>query len=372
MHIIKSTPPGGTAIAAAKTSFLCFSQNIPIGNASGIFKLQYGHSLTAAALAINDYQPARPTKPKTKAPVYLVLGGISAHRWLFDHCMSNQQTKAKPGWWSNIVGPGKALDPTATRLIGVDFLGSGASSKPGFANEFIVTPNDQAHAIAQALSVMGIQKLDGVIGCSYGGNVALALASLYPKLITKALVLCAADRPAVITSAYRSIQRRIVQTAITNDDIDTGLQTARQLAMLGFRTAEELQQRFQGKPVVTQQALLLPVENYLQARGTSWAQNTNAAEFICLSQSCDLASVEATKINIPLWLAAAYNDAIVPFEDVQRLAHQAPKCQRVIELHTNVGHDAFLTETVQINSLVGEFLNDGKHNSHRHFQGAVA
>ncbi len=354
MQIIKPPRSGAISPQATESGFVCAGRVVPIGNARDCFQLEYGHRLKQAVLAVNDYQPTD-SKPDSSPETYLVLGGISAHRWLCDSGHA-QPDHAKPGWWPGIAGPGKVLDPTKNRLISIDFLGSGNSSAPAAVDEFIVTPNDQADAISQALQHLGINRLAGVIGCSYGGNVALTLAARYPGLVGKALVLCAAHRVAVITSAYRSIQRRIVRTASAAGDTQTGLQTARQLAMLGFRTPRELQDRFAGRPVINQQTAELPVENYLLSRGTAWAQHTKAAEFICLSQSCDLVEVIPQNLRTPLWLAAAQNDAVVPFSDVQQLAAQAISCRQLHVLETAVGHDAFLVETRQVSKLIHDFL----------------
>lgn len=334
----------------------CTSYHIPLGSKHNPFQLEHGFNLCEPQLAINDYQPSQTEQSINDLPTYVVLGGISAHRWLFDGS-GYSVSQAKPGWWSNIAGPNKSLDPTKLRLICIDFLGSGDSSKPTVLDQFIVTPNDQAHALARTLKVLDIHCLDGIIGSSYGGHVALSFAKLYPQHLDKALVLCAAHQTTVLTSAYRSIQRRIVREAHNRGATESGLLTARQLAMLGFRSASELQQRFDGQPKINQQQLRLPVENYLHNRGDKWAKVTSAAEFICLSQSCDLAQVDPETISVPLYLAAADNDSIVPFCDVKALAEQALNTRNLQVIETVTGHDAFLTETEQVSSVIEHFIH---------------
>ena len=57
------------------------------------------------------------------APAVMVLGGISAHRFV---CGDEDGT---PGWWPGVVGLGAPLDPTNYRVVGVDYIGgAGASS----------------------------------------------------------------------------------------------------------------------------------------------------------------------------------------------------------------------------------------------------
>ncbi len=58
------------------------------------------------------------------APVIAALGGISAGRAVVD-------TANEKGWWSDIIGPGRALDSRGYRILGIDFLGgSGGSTGP--------------------------------------------------------------------------------------------------------------------------------------------------------------------------------------------------------------------------------------------------
>ena len=74
------------------------------------------------------------------APAVMVLGGISAHRFV---CGDEDGTE---GWWPGVVGPGAALDPETYRIVGVDYIGgAGASSLPANGPGIpVVTTDDQA------------------------------------------------------------------------------------------------------------------------------------------------------------------------------------------------------------------------------------
>ena len=49
-------------------------------------------------------------------PLIWVAGGISANRQVFEAADG-------PGWWSNLVGHGCALDPREVRVLSFDWLG---------------------------------------------------------------------------------------------------------------------------------------------------------------------------------------------------------------------------------------------------------
>src|SRR5690349_14971718 len=110
------------------------------------------------------------------APVTLAIGGISATR----HVLSGPHG-ASPGWWDGIGGRGRALDPAKRRVLGVDFLDGGENADGTPLR--VVTTHDQAAAIVSLLDRLGIRQLDAVIGASYGGMVALALAERWPERV---------------------------------------------------------------------------------------------------------------------------------------------------------------------------------------------
>src|SRR5690606_12482742 len=67
-----------------------------------------------------------------------------------------------PGWWEAQVGEGRALDPARHSLVAIDWLGAdGRLDAP-------IDPADQADAIAALLDALGIARLAGFVGCSYG------------------------------------------------------------------------------------------------------------------------------------------------------------------------------------------------------------
>src|SRR6266850_3494194 len=73
------------------------------------------------------------------APVIAVLGGISASK----HVTASPRDPS-PGWWEDVVGPGRAIDTRQFRVLGIDYVTSGKSTAP-------VTTADQAEALAVAL-----------------------------------------------------------------------------------------------------------------------------------------------------------------------------------------------------------------------------
>jgi homoserine O-acetyltransferase len=115
------------------------------------------------------------------APVVLVLGGISAGRYV----VATTDPLVPTGWWKNVMGPGGALDTHRYQVLGIDFIGGSGSStgpKRGQRDFPSISAFDQVNIIAQLLAHLNIDSLHAVVGASYGAMVALALGQARPEL----------------------------------------------------------------------------------------------------------------------------------------------------------------------------------------------
>ncbi len=283
---------------------------------------------------------------RADAPVVVALGGISAHRRVFD----TQEPRA--GWWHEVVGPGLALDSTRLRILGIDYLGgSGDSSAPLPGQRFpSLSSFDQAEALRELLDHLKIGRLRGIVGASYGGMVALAFAERYPERVEQLVVISAADRAHPMATAWRSVQRRIVRFALAQERPAEGLQLARALAMATYRSPEEFAARFAQAPRRVDGEFIFPIEEYLFARGRDYATRYRAESFLCLSESIDLHAVDATRIRVPTIVVGVREDQLVPLADLRALVARLPEGQ-LREISSAHGHDAFLKESAALREI---------------------
>jgi homoserine O-acetyltransferase len=275
-----------------------------------------------------------------EAPVVLALGGISAHRCVFD------ASQPRAGWWHEVVGPGQALDSNRVRILGIDYLGgSGESTAPSAGGVFpSLSSYDQAQAVCDLLDQLKIQRLRAIVGASYGGMVGLAFGERHAARVQQLIVISGSDHAHPMASAWRSVQRRIVRFALTSGKPAEGLELARALAMATYRSPDEFAARFTAPPRQIDGRFVLPVEEYLFARGRDYAARYRPESFLCLSESIDLHTVDATRITTPCTLVAVLEDQLVPVADMRALAKRLPHA-RLHELSSTHGHDAFLKET---------------------------
>lgn len=285
------------------------------------------------------------------APAIAALGGISANR----HICANG-ADGRPGWWEAMAGRGRALDTTRYQLVGFDFLDGGRrdDGRP----ERIVTTHDQADALAAVLDSLGIDRLHALVGSSYGGMVALAFAERYPQRVERLVVIGAAHEAHPMTTALRSIQRRTVELGLDTGRVRESLTLARSLAMTTYRSPREFAARFDSRPVSrTENHAEFAVEKYLNHHGERFAATWRAERFLALSLSGDLHRVEPANITTPCTFVAAEGDAIVPREQIAALAAGVRGPNTLVDLPSDNGHDAFLTEPETLGAIIAEALD---------------
>lgn len=270
-------------------------------------------------------------------PCLVALGGISASR------LAGQ-------WWAAQVGPGRALDTRRYQVLGVDYLDQlplGWSA---------IAPQDQAAALAAVLDALGIGTVEAVIGASYGGAVALAIAECFPARLRAALVLSMADRPAPMATALRVVQRELLRLGQRQGCEREVVALARALAVTTYRSETEFAQRFEGAPRFEGERWRLPVEDYLQAQGERFAARFDAERYRLLSESLDLHRIDARNLRVPLYLLAVDEDRLVPRADIAALARATGASLAC--LSSPFGHDAFLKEERAVGAWLTSALAD--------------
>jgi len=271
-------------------------------------------------------------------PIVGVLGGISA-------------TRDARAWWPAIVGDDCPVDTREFRVLGVDWLDGGARAdgRP----ERTITTHDQARFLGEALDEFGIDRLHTLIGASYGGMVGLAFAERYPDRVEQLVIISAPANAHPMSTALRSIQRRIVELGLETGRAHDALAIARGLAMTSYRSASEFAERFADG---VDDAGRFVVDSYLRHEGEKFAHSFTAARFLSLSLSADLHRVDASAICTPAVFVAAPGDTIVPFEQMAHLAAQWGGPNRLVETPTRTGHDAFLAEPHAVGGILHDLL----------------
>lgn len=310
------------------------SYHIPGGSAD-IPSADYAFARSRIPDEIPPYEISGPPD----APLIVALGGISGTR----HVTSTEEDTS-PGWWQGVVGRCAAIDTTGYRILGLDYR-DGGTGAGGYPAETVST-YDQAAALAAVLDVLAIQRVHAIVGASYGGMVALAFAERYPMRTGRVVAVSAAHAPHPMSTALRSIQRRIVKLGIETGRTRDALALARALAMTTYRSAREFAGRFSPDAwtATDNGDAVFPVESYLLHHGKKFAAHWSASRFLALSLSADLHRVDPQRIRTPVALIAVNGDTIVPPAQMEQLSRELAGPRDLVVLDAATGHDAFLAE----------------------------
>ena len=159
------------------------------------FSTEKGGIIKEAVVAYEEYGN------KEGSTVFITHGGLSNH-----HAAGRYSAQDPlPGFWDDLIGPGKAIDTDRFRVLSANSLGSMyGSSSPLTLNpdsgrhygpEFPeITLIDMVRYHKAFLDQMGVSRLFMMAGPSMGSLQALQMAALYPDYVDSAAAVATAGR----------------------------------------------------------------------------------------------------------------------------------------------------------------------------------
>ncbi len=319
----------------------------------------------------------------------LIFTGLSPSA----HATSSREDPA-PGWWEEMVGPDRPVDTERYFVVCVNSLGScygstGAASidpvtgEPYRLNFPVLSLEDVARGGHAVVEHLGIERLHTVIGCSMGGMTALAYCLQHPGAARHLVSISSCDRALPFSIALRSLQREMIRKDPdwNNGNYElgkgpiTGMQLARKLGMITYRSAKEWEQRF-GRERVSEEHLSgdpfcidFSVESYLENHARKFTGQFDANCYLYLSRASDLfdlgdhgGSRTAAFSRIELERAMVIGvetDFLFPIRQQEELANGLRKPGRQVEfvrLHSLQGHDSFLVDMDSFRPVICRFF----------------
>ena len=148
------------------------------------FAFKSGQTIPGFTLRYETYGSLNATRDNAVLVCHALSGDHHCAGW-------HSPNDKKPGWWNNLIGPGKAVDTRRFFVVCANVLGGcQGSTGPSSLNpatgrpygiEFpFVTIRDMVRAQKLLLDHLGVAELHGVIGGSMGGMTALLFAIEYP------------------------------------------------------------------------------------------------------------------------------------------------------------------------------------------------
>jgi homoserine O-acetyltransferase/O-succinyltransferase len=355
--------------------------------------LESGEKLGPVTLAYETYG----TLNEQKSNAILVLHALSGDA----HAARLSKGDKAPGWWDNLIGPGKGIDTDKYFVICSNVLGgcrgsTGPSSvnpktqKPYGADFPLITIGDMIQAQKRLIDHLGISKLLAVVGGSMGGMQVLQWMVSYPNRIQAAIPIATTMKHTPQQIAFNEVGRQAVMADPNWKNGNyyggavpaKGLAVARMIGHITYMSDVSMAEKF-GRRIRTEKEPFkfsadFEVEGYLRYRGDNFVKRFDANSYLYITKALDLFNIlnghrlsDVFKgLKAKVFVVAFKSDWLYPAYQAQEIV-KACKLTGVeasyCEIASTYGHDAFLLEIKQETQLIRDFLktaangNGGKH-----------
>lgn len=318
------------------------------------------------------------------------------HALTGDHYVADPHPlTGKPGWWVDIVGPGKILDTDRYFLICSNVLGgcmgttgpkdiNPDTGKPWGQDFPVITVGDMVRVQARLVDALGIDQLFCVLGGSMGGMQTLEWATRYPERVFSAIPIATAARHSAQNIAFGEVGRQ----AILNDpdwhggnyaEFGTrprrGLAVARMAAHITYLSETALHRKFgrnlQGRDVFSYGfGPDFQVESYLRHQGSTFVERFDANSYLYITRAMDyfdLAAEHDGKLSgafqgtkTRFCVVSFSSDWLFPTAEsraVVKALNAVAANVSFVEVQSDKGHDAFLLDEPEFYAILKGFLD---------------
>lgn len=298
----------------------------------------------------------------------------------------------KPGWWDNMIGPGKAFDTDKYFVIASNVLGGcQGSTGPGstdpatgrpYAMSFpVITIGDMVRLQKMLVESLGIERLLTVSGGSMGGMQTLEWAASYPDIVISAIPIASTARHSAQQIAFNEVGRQAIMSDLDWNNGDyydarppaRGLSVARMVGHITYMSDESMREKF-GRRLRNKDkfgfdfSVDFEVESYLRYRGSQFVNRFDANSYLFITKAMDYFDLSDGSDSLAgafsrgdtRFLAITFtSDWLYPsyqLLDVVKALRSMNRDVAYCDLPSNYGHDAFLVDVGEQTELVRGFL----------------
>jgi len=350
-------------------------------------RLDCGGKIAGLEIAYKTYGRLDPDR----ANAVLVCHALT----LDQHVASRHPLTGKPGWWSNVVGPGLPIDTDRYFVICSNVVGGccgatgpgaldPATGRPYGLAFPMITMADMVRAQAMLIEALGIDRLFAVVGGSMGGMQVLQWAADYPERLYSAVCIAAAARHSAQNIAFHEIGRQAIMAdpdwrggdyAAAGVRPEKGLAIARMAAHVTYLSEAALQRKF-GRELQRDGYSWgfdadFQVESYLRHQGAAFVDRFDANSYLYITRAMDYFDLAAQHGGV---LAEAFRRArdvrFCVFSFTSDWLYPTPESRQIVralnaagarasfvEIETDKGHDAFLLDEPALHAALAGFIS---------------
>lgn len=308
------------------------------------------------------------------------------------HAAGHHGDAERPGWWDNIIGPGRPIDTDRFYVVCPNLLGgcqgtTGPSSpdpatgKPRGLNFPIFSVGDLVTVHRALAAHLGVPRPLAVIGGSLGGMQALQWALDYPDDLGAAIIIASTAHLTAQNIAFSAVARAAILRDPEFRDGNYhehgqpayGLSLARMIAHITYLSEAAMREKFgrrlQGSEVPRPGFDVdFQVESYLEHQGNSFLNRFDALSYLYLTRCMDYFDPFADEAAAVRRLQATRaRFLLISFDTDWRFstAHSKEIVRVLLAAHREVsfreipspwGHDSFLLRIPEYHRTVQGFL----------------
>ena len=373
-----------------------YPQRIRLYEPGEAFELEAGGGISPVDMEYETYGELNAARDNAILIVHALSGDAHAAGWDAEAQTNGRKWRLrKPGWWDEMVGPGKPLDTRRWFFICSNVLGScygttGPSSvdpvsgKPWGLRFPLVTVSDWVRLQARLLDRLGIERLTAVVGGSLGGQQALEWALAYPERVENAIVLAASARLSPQGLAFNAVARHAILSDPNFNQGDyyggpapaAGLSAARMLGHITYLSDESMLEKF-GRRLQDKEkpdfsfGIEFQVESYLAYQGRSFVERFDANSYLYITRAMDYYDAAerwgggsldeaCSRIKSRLMVVSFSTDWLYTPAQCRDLALSVVRNGIPINyamVPSSYGHDSFLVEYERLGPLLTDFLS---------------
>ena len=312
---------------------------------------------------------------------------------------TNPITK-KDGWWSRMVGVNKPIDTNKYYVICSNVIGGCAGTtgpkeinfqtNAPYGREFpAVTVRDMVKIQNHLIETLSIENLFAVVGGSMGAMQALQWTIDYPQKIQNVIHIAGALKHSAQNIAFHEVGRQAIMNdpnwnkgGYNKNNIipERGLAVARMIAHITYLSDDAMHRKF-GRKLQSRDIISFgfdadfQIESYLRYQGRSFVERFDANSYLYLTRAMDYFDLEkkfSTAIefspipnqHIRYLIISFTSDWLFPTSENRKIVKTLNYFTRNVsftEIETDKGHDSFLLDEPELDSIIKGFL-DNNHN----------
>ena len=388
-----TTPdPKPTADPAVEGVGLVETRSVQLFTRDDPLRLAGGASLDEVNVAYETYGRLNDTADNAIYICHALTGDA--------HAAGLHVGEERPGWWDNLIGPGRAIDTDRWFVVSSNLLGGcqgttgPSSTNPETGEPYgldfpLLDMSDFVTVHRRLGEHLGVRHWHAVVGGSLGGMQVLEWELTHPEDMDRAVLIASSSRLTAQNIAFSAVGRQAIMRDenfqngrfVEDRTPDVGLSIARMMAHITYMSEDAFTEKFgrshqYGAPS-RGFGIDFAVESYLDHQGETFLTRFDALSYLYLTRVMDYFDPFSRPDALTRLQHDPVSNLIISFDTDWRFSTaQSRRIMRTLEsaripvtfreIQSPWGHDSFLLPIEPYHATIRAFLEYDDGGQARH------